>query len=174
MKIERILITTFLLGELTLLLNIPFGETALTIAGLILSFGYLILSNWIFIRKENNPSDVSRVFAGFILFLFSIGILFRLKVWPTGHLILLVSFFFGIIYLSVSFISILRNKVDFKQLKPILFRIATFFVFASIVYFTSGRTILNFQYVNNPERRKEIIEILEYRDWQNKIENESH
>jgi hypothetical protein len=173
MKIERILIITFLLAELALLLALPYGEEALTIGGLILSFGYLILSNWIFERKENSPGDGYRVFAGIVLFWITISIFYRLKVWPDGHLLLMASSFFVVIYLCVCLIAILRRKVELKKLKPIIFRMLIYLSLATLLYFTWGRTILKFQYINNPERGQEIIEILEYRDSINRIEYDS-
>ncbi len=104
------------------------------------------------VSKGYRTKSLINLFGGICLAYLAIGILAKVQIWWWANNALQVCIVFGIILLIAALI---------KKNSWLSSRLVFFLGVATILYFISNETIIEFKYRNNPEYKKEIYESLE-------------
>ena len=159
---EKILVALSILAIVLKLLLIPGGSVLFVLAISILSCIYFALGfalfNGIRLRKMFKKESYSNTSAlkiigaicmGFVLSMVSIGIMFKLQMWPGAGPMLIVGAPPMFIILIIVFVKFILTKHKFYL--NALIRCGIFTLFGIALFFTSGLTLIKLQFRNHPE-----------------------
>lgn len=171
MRIELGVIIAFIIGELLTIFNIPGGIQILTYSLLLLAALYFALS--VIVLKPKGlarKGDGFAALSGLLIFLFPLGVLFRLNFWVGGQLILFLCCFSLPIILIISIFKMKKSKTElYKLYQTMMIRSAIFLVISLVLYNTSAYPLIEIQYYGDPHSGAEHLHYLKQLDSLNQI-----
>lgn len=160
-RFEQICYLIAILGIVLKVLKIPGGNilfvfTLLAVSILYYIFGFLLFNNiklrHIFKSKSYSHTTLIRtfgaVFAGMVLSLLLVGILFRVQHWPGSEINIQIGWFSGALLLIVSLYKYLKTKDDIYI--QVLQRVIVLIIISVIVYISIDNATNNRQIEKQP------------------------